>query len=171
MSDLMEFFAQPVTRKIKVRGRVVDVRQLSNAEALEIHLAFERPRAPMIPDETRGSKAAPVPDTQDVKYQAGVRRWATNVAAARVAAAMDVAVGSTTWATVRGTKAAPAWCSSAAEKIAAVLSEKEIDAIDAVALGEDDEGGEEAKAAGAFRGAGAAEDQRAGGSAGGVGGA
>lgn len=131
----LEDLAAAGTGSITLRGKAREVHALNDLEEQWIAAAFIAPRAPLIPDPTKGSLAPAMRDEQDPAYRDAAREWNKNTRAALAAVALDLNLPGAggAWRT-QARHAAPeqrrAWLIAAAAKMRETFSTDELIAVE-----------------------------------------
>lgn len=130
----LEDLAAASTGTVTLRGKARQVRSLNDLEEQWIAAAFEAPRAPLIPDPTKGSLAPAIRDEQDPAYRDATREWNKNTRAALAAVALDLKLElfGGAWSTqVRHQpEKRRAWLIAAAQKMRETFSADELIAVE-----------------------------------------
>ncbi len=124
------------TTTIALRGQVVTVTAISDADAMLIAGLHQAPVAPLIKDPNRGSAAPSIANLQDAGFRAKVREWNAATDAATVAALTDLELetvtlgeGASSWSRCRTDEQKRAYLLAAAPVVRQQLQSAEIDAI------------------------------------------
>lgn len=120
------------TTSLKIRGKTVAIRMITDAQEAEVRAAFDVPKANLILDpHAPVDRPRTIEDKGDGLYVKAVRELGHNISAAEAAIAIDLCVGGKGWSSVGEQKndERRAWLRSAAAELRGRLSSDEIMAI------------------------------------------